>query len=102
MENDEHHLRVTLLGTGTPRLQQDRLGSSTLVEAGSEKLMFDCGRATLLRLGKTDVPVVAVNKLFLTHLHSDHTVGIPDLWLTVTASTPPQTARPAPALAGLA
>ncbi|MBW2029036.1 MAG: MBL fold metallo-hydrolase [Deltaproteobacteria bacterium] len=75
-------LKVTLLGTGTPRLQTNRYGSSALVEAGAEKLIIDCGRCTLQRLFENGTPMLEVNKLFLTHLHSDHTVGIPDLWLT--------------------
>jgi ribonuclease Z len=75
-------LRVTLLGTGIPDPQWNRYGSSTFIEAGIEKLLFDCGRCALQRLFQTGTPVRNVNKLFLTHLHSDHTVGIPDLWLT--------------------
>ena len=41
---DETDMRVTLLGTGTPTPVAERFGPSTLVEAGSEKLVFDCGR----------------------------------------------------------
>lgn len=77
-----HSFRVTLLGTGIPHPQLDRFGSSTLIEAGAEKLLFDCGRCTLQRLFQTGTPIADVNNLFLTHLHSDHTVGIPDFWLT--------------------
>jgi len=74
--------KVTLLGTGIPDPKPDRYGSSTLVEAGKEKFIFDCGRCTLQRVSETGIPLKEVNRLFLTHLHSDHTVGIPDLWLT--------------------
>ena len=74
--------RVTLLGTGIPDPKPDRYGSSTLVEAGGDKFVFDCGRGALQRISETGVPIKEANKLFLTHLHSDHTVGIPDLWLT--------------------
>src|SRR4051812_33288948 len=38
------NLKVTLLGTGAPRPTMDRFGPSILVEAGKEKLLFDCGR----------------------------------------------------------
>jgi ribonuclease Z len=72
---------VTLLGTGTPRPLADRFGASTLVEAGADKLLFDCGRGCSIRLFQKGVTLRDV-KLFLTHLHFDHTVGIPDLWLT--------------------
>ena len=37
-------VKVTLLGTGSPTLSADRMGPCTLVEAGSERLLFDAGR----------------------------------------------------------
>ncbi len=75
-------LKVTLLGTGSPIPIIERFGPSTLVEAGQEKLLIDCGRGASLRLWQSHVPLGAVTAVFLTHLHSDHIVGIPDLWLT--------------------
>jgi ribonuclease Z len=78
----KHSLKVTLLGTGTPRPVMQRFGPSTLVEAGGQKLLFDCGRGCIQRLYQAKIPLSEVTALFLTHLHSDHIVGIPDLWLT--------------------
>lgn len=75
-------IRVTLLGTGVPTPVMERFGPSTLVEAGGETLLFDAGRGVLQRLFQLKVPVQEVRTLFLTHLHSDHVVGLPDLWLT--------------------
>jgi len=75
-------IKVTLLGTGNPRPVLSRFGPSTLVEAGKEKLIFDCGRGATQRLYQLKIPFREITGLFLTHLHSDHTVGIPDLWLT--------------------
>ena len=75
-------LNVTLLGTGNPRPVMDRFGPSILVEAGDTKLLFDCGRGATQRLYQLKIGFADLNTLFLTHLHSDHTVGIPDLWLT--------------------
>jgi len=80
-------LRVTLLGTATPTPRPDRFGPSTLVEAGSERLVFDCGRSCTTRLWQLKIPLGTV-KLFITHLHDDHTVGIPDLWITGWFSPP--------------
>ena len=59
-----------------------RFGPSIVVEAGNQKLIFDCGRGAAQRLYQLKISFSNVTGLFLTHLHSDHTVGIPDLWLT--------------------
>jgi ribonuclease Z len=72
-------LKVTLLGAGSPIPIIDRFGPSALVEAGSEKLLIDCGRGASLRLWQLRIPLGDVTAVFLTHLHSGHTVGIPDL-----------------------
>jgi ribonuclease Z len=74
-------IKVTLLGTGTPQPSIERFGPSTLVEAGGNYFLFDCGRGATQRLWQQKIEIGKVNKLFLTHLHSDHVVGIPDLWL---------------------
>ena len=74
--------RVTLIGSGIPVPAADRFGPATLVEAGDQKLLFDAGRGATIRLWQLKIPFKKVSPLFLTHFHSDHTVGIPDLWLT--------------------
>lgn len=74
--------KVTLLGTGVPIPCPDRFGPSTLVEAGDQKLLIDAGRGATIRLYQLGVPIGRIDALLLTHYHSDHTVGIPDLWLT--------------------
>lgn len=80
--SNAQELKVTLLGTGAPVPSIERFGPSILIEAGNQKLLFDCGRGASQRLWQLKIPLGQVNKLFLTHLHSDHVVGIPDLWLT--------------------
>ncbi len=74
--------RVTLLGTGSPPPSMRRFGPAVLVQAGGQNLLFDSGRGATQRLLQAGLKLGAVNALFLTHLHSDHVVGIPDLWLT--------------------
>ncbi len=77
-------LRVTLLGTGNPRPSIDRFGPAILVEAGSRRILVDAGRGATIRLfqvGRGEL-VAGIDLLLLTHLHSDHVVGLPDLWLT--------------------
>ena len=82
-------IRVTLLGTASgPRAFVDKAGISTLVEAGGERLLFDAGRGFMQRLVQAGFPMNAVTKLFLTHLHSDHIIGVPDLMLSPWAAAP--------------
>jgi ribonuclease Z len=74
--------RVTLLGTGSPIPLPDRFGPATLAEVGGQKFLFDAGRGVTIRLWQRRIPYRSVDVLFLTHFHSDHVSGIPDLWLT--------------------
>jgi ribonuclease Z len=73
---------VTLLGTGVPIPRPDRFGPSTLIEAGEHTVLIDAGRGATMRLFQLGVAIGRIDALLLTHFHSDHTVGIPDLWLT--------------------
>lgn len=75
-------MKVILLGTGTPYPEANRFGSAVLVEAGEKKFLFDCGRGTAIRLSEAGVNIADIDHVFLTHLHSDHVVGLPDFWLT--------------------
>ena len=75
-------LNVTLLGTGDPVPRVDRFGPAILVEAGSQRLLFDAGRGVSQRLVQLDIPLSALDAVFITHFHSDHLSGLPDLWLT--------------------
>lgn len=80
--NAQSNIKVTLLGTGAPVPSVERFGPAILVEAGGQKLLFDCGRGAAQRVWQLKIPLGKIDRLFLTHLHSDHVVGIPDLWLT--------------------
>jgi ribonuclease Z len=82
---------VTLLGTGSPivepgglgtKMPQGRANAMTLVRAGEETLLFDAGRGVVERLYQANAKGSDLTAVFLTHFHSDHIVGLPDLWLT--------------------
>jgi ribonuclease Z len=74
--------KIHLLGTGAPIPRVDRFGPSTLVEVGGMRLLFDAGRGVSQRLWQLKLSLGSIDGVFLTHLHSDHLVGLPDLWLT--------------------
>ena len=75
-------LDVTLLGTGDPVPRVDRFGPSILVEAGPYRLLFDAGRGASQRLTQLDFSLGDIDAVFITHFHSDHLSGLPDIWLT--------------------
>ena len=52
------------------------------MQAGGQNLLIDSGRGVTQRLMQAGLRPGQVDALFVTHLHSDHVVGIPDLWLT--------------------
>ena len=79
-------MKVTLLGTGIPAPDLLRRGASQVIEVGDDLVMVDCGRGALDRFveaGYTQSGGRVLNRplhtLALTHLHSDHITGIPDL-----------------------
>jgi ribonuclease Z len=75
-------LRVVLLGSASgPPVGLSQFGISTMVEAGGTRLLFDCGRGATIRLTQLGVSLASVSRLFVTHLHSDHIIQIPDLLL---------------------
>lgn len=80
----EPFFRITLLGTGNPRPTAERSGPASLVEAGDTRILVDAGRGAATRLFEIGQGrlLSGIDVVLLTHLHSDHVVGLPDLWLT--------------------
>jgi ribonuclease Z len=75
-------IKVTLLGTGSPRPSEERNGPAVLVEVGGKYLLFDSGRGVVQRLQQLDIRISDIQQIFLTHLHSDHISALDDIWLT--------------------
>jgi ribonuclease Z len=74
-----HPTLVTLTGTGVPFPAPGRAGAGTLVRYGDLALQFDAGRATAMRLAECGVQMFAITAVFITHVHSDHLVGLADV-----------------------
>ena len=75
-------MRVTLLGTGCPIADVHRYGPATLVEAGGEAWLVDCGSGVTQRLLAHGLNGARITGLLLTHLHSDHTVDFIQLLIS--------------------
>ena len=81
--------QVVLLGTGTPPADPDRSGAATAVIVNGTAYLIDFGAGVVRRAksavvdrGIAALDPVKLRVVFVTHLHSDHTVGYPDLILT--------------------
>jgi len=82
-------LRIVFLGTGTPIPDPERSGPAVAVVAGTQAYLVDAGPGVVRRAAaaadRTQIHALrpsALTFLFLTHLHSDHTLGYPDLIFT--------------------
>lgn len=71
-----------MLGTGTPRPLPDAWGPATAVVVGSRVFLIDAGVGVERRLAAAGLPVDGVTAAFITHLHSDHVLGLSDLIFT--------------------
>jgi ribonuclease Z len=86
-------IEVTLLGTGSPIPDANRAGPSTLVRAGGQTFLVDCGRGVQQRLTAAGAGANGLTALLLTHLHSDHIADLGDViitrWVTTFTPDPP-------------
>src|SRR4026207_1678372 len=80
--------QVVLLGTGTPNADPERSGPSVAIVVNDTPYLVDFGpgvvrrAAAAFRKGVKGLAVKNLSRAFVTHLHSDHTAGYPDLILT--------------------
>ena len=75
-------LDVVFLGTAGSMPTARRGPSATLVRRGGERLLFDCGEGTQRQLLRSDVGLVELEEVFLTHFHADHFLGLPGMLKT--------------------
>jgi len=76
---EDGELRVTVLGSGNPWATRAQASASVLVEVGNPErdlLIFDLGTGSLANYASLKLPVNLLDKVFLTHLHADHTADM--------------------------
>ena len=75
-------LDVVFLGTSGSAPTAQRATSATLVRRGGDRLLIDCGEGTQRQLLRSDVGLVDLEEVFLTHFHADHYLGLPGMLKT--------------------
>jgi ribonuclease Z len=75
-------LDVVFLGTSGSMPTAKRALSATLVRRGGDRLLFDCAEGTQRQLLRSDVGLVELEEIFLTHFHADHYLGLPGMLKT--------------------
>jgi ribonuclease BN (tRNA processing enzyme) len=73
---------LVMLGTGMPRPDPMCFGPATAVTHGGRTFLFDAGAGVMRRMAAARLSIRGPDALFITHLHSDHTLGLPDVILT--------------------
>lgn len=74
--------KVILLGTGTPIPDPERFGPSLAIKIAEKIYIVDFGPGVVRRATAAGIKTSQITKAFLTHMHSDHTTGYPDLIFT--------------------
>jgi ribonuclease BN (tRNA processing enzyme) len=74
--------RAILLGSGNPNPEPDRMGPSVAIVSGDRVYVVDAGIGCVRRAVQAGIDMSQLTRAFITHLHSDHTIGLPDLILT--------------------
>jgi ribonuclease Z len=73
---------VVFLGTSGSMPTARRAAAATLVRRGGERLLFDCAEGTQRQLLRSDIGLVDLDEIFLTHFHADHFLGLPGMLKT--------------------
>lgn len=75
-------MELTLLGTGTPQPSPERAGPSNHLRIGGESVLVDTGNGCVRRMVEMGEDTVDLDYIFLTHMHSDHTIDLAHVLLT--------------------
>jgi ribonuclease Z len=73
------YMKIVFLGTASAFPTKDRNHTSILLRYGSEAILFDCGEGTQRQLRIAGESPMKITKIFITHWHGDHVLGLPGL-----------------------
>jgi len=74
-------IRLFACGTGLPAARRDQAATCWLVELGNgDKFLFDVGSGSMVNVAALMIPYDFLDKVFLTHLHTDHWGDLATLW----------------------
>ncbi len=76
-------IELTFLGTGATKPFIDRFTTSFALRYEGEVLLFDCGEGIQIRLAQSGFSPMKIDKIFVTHFHGDHVLGIPGILYTL-------------------
>ena len=80
--------QLVILGSGSPNAEADRVSSGLVIAVDNRPYLVDCGHGIVQRVVEASSAslinwsTVDLTRLFVTHLHADHTVGLADLLFT--------------------
>jgi len=75
-------MRIVALGTGMPNQTPTNAAASFLVELGNgDSFLFDMGTGSTERLAGLEIDYSALDKVFISHLHTDHAGDLATLWV---------------------
>ncbi|MBT4114734.1 ribonuclease Z [Candidatus Woesearchaeota archaeon] len=72
-------MKVQFLGTASSFPTRERSHTSILLRYGPEAILFDCGEGTQRQLRIAGESPMKITKIFITHWHGDHVLGLPGL-----------------------
>ncbi|HQT92843.1 MAG TPA: ribonuclease Z [Candidatus Kryptobacter bacterium] len=70
-------MKITVLGSGSAFSSVRRFNSCYFVEAGKNRFLIDCGSDAMRAMQKAEIDFFSVDRIFITHMHADHSAGLP-------------------------